>query len=173
MKRVDFILKDPVYAEYINHNATAGKDDPFCKHDLAHMVDVARIAYILILERQDLIFFIQNAGLSGREAAKEVIYATGLLHDIGKWKEYEAGVDHAAYGARLARELLTRAEFDENEIKVIARAIFEHRNISQEMSFLGERMHRADNLSRACSQCLEKDNCCKSQNKETGFFLLY
>jgi len=102
-----------------------------------------------------------------------VIYGAGLLHDIGKWKEYESGIDHAAYGARLARELLTRAGFDENEISIIARAIYEHRNISREMSFLGERMHRADNLSRACSQCPEKDNCYKYQNKETGLFLLY
>lgn len=173
MKRVDSILKDPVYAEYINHNMMAAKDDPFCKHDLAHMVDVARIAYILILEHQDLEYFIKDADLSGREAAKEVIYATGLLHDIGKWKEYEEGDDHAAYGARLARELLIRAGFDENEIRIIARAIYEHRNISREMSFLGERMHRADNLSRACSQCEAKGDCCKYQNKETGLFLLY
>ncbi|MGE5544430.1 MAG: HD domain-containing protein [Bacillota bacterium] len=173
MKRVDSILKDPVYVEYINHNMMAAKDDSFCKHDLAHSVDVARIAYILILEHHDLNYFIKDAGLSGREAAKEVIYATGLLHDIGKWKEYEEGVDHAAYGARLARDILTRAGFEEHEIKIITRAIYEHRNISRDMSFLGERMHRADNLSRACSQCEAKGDCCKYQNKETGLFLLY
>ncbi len=173
MKRIDSILKDPVYAEYINHNMSAAKDDLFCKHDLAHSVDVARIAYILILENQDLDFFIKDAGLSGKEAAKEVVYAAGLLHDIGKWKEYEEGVDHAAYGARLARDLLTRAGFDENEIRIITRAIYEHRNISRDMSFLGERLHRADNLSRACSQCVAREDCCKYQNKETGAFLLY
>ena len=91
MKRVDSILKDPVYVEYINHNMAAAKDDPFCKHDLAHSVDVARIAYILILENQDLNFFIKYAGITGKEAAKEIVYAAGLLHDIGKWKEYEEG----------------------------------------------------------------------------------
>ncbi len=174
MERIDMILKDSAYVDYINHNVVAAKDDPFCKHDLAHMVDVARIAYILVLEEyQDLDYFIRTTGLTGREAAKEVIYAAGLLHDIGKWKEYETGIDHATYGARLARELLTRAYFDEKEIEIIARAIYEHRNISRDISFLGERMHRADNLSRACSQCQQKDHCYKFRNKETGFFLLY
>lgn len=173
MNRVDLILKDPVYVEYINHNMTAAKDDPFCKHDMAHSVDVARIAYILILEHQGLTYFIKDAGLSDREAAKEVIYATGLLHDIGKWKEYEEGVDHAAVGARLARDLLTRAGFEEPEIAIIARAIYEHRNIRMDMSFLGERMYRAENLSRACAQCEARENCCKHQDKETGLFFLY
>ena len=172
MKRVDSILKDPVYVDYINHNMIAAKDDPFCKHDLAHSVDVARIAYILIPENQDLDFLSRMPAFP-KEAAKEVVYAAGLLHDIGKWKEYEEGVDHAAYGARLARDLLTRAGFDENEIRIITRAIYEHRNISRDMSFLGERLHRADNLSRACSQCVAREDCCKYQNKETGAFLLY
>jgi len=173
VRRIDNILKDSVYMEYVDHNARAAQDDPFCKHDLVHMVDVARIAYILVLERQDINYFIKEAGLRGREAAKEVIYAAGLLHDIGKWKEIESGVDHAAYGARLARDILERSEFDDNEISVITRAIFEHRNISQEMSFLGERMHRADNLSRVCAQCLAKCDCCKFNNKDAGGLLLY
>ena len=115
MKRVDSILKDPVYVEYINHNMAAAKDDPFCKHDLAHSVDVARIAYILILEHQDLNFFIKYAGITGRKLPRNRIRA-GLLHDIGKWRSMRRGC-HAAYGARLARDLLTRAGFDEIEIR--------------------------------------------------------
>ncbi len=173
MKRIDLILKDPEFIEYLEHNNQAAKDDPFCKHDLSHMIDVARIAYILVLEKGFLNYFIENAGLKGRAEAKEVIYATGLLHDIGKWKEYEAGIDHAAFGARLARDILIRAGYEDHEIEVIGRAIYEHRNISQNMSFLGERMHRADNLSRACSKCKEKDNCCKRTNRENGPLLLY
>ncbi|NLB18459.1 MAG: HD domain-containing protein [Syntrophomonadaceae bacterium] len=173
MRRIDKILKDPAYIDHVDHNAQATKDDPFCKHDLAHMVDVARIAYILVLERQDISYFIREARLRGREAAKEVIYAAGLLHDIGKWKEIESGVDHAAYGAHLAQEILERAGFDDNEIHVITHAIFEHRNISRDMSLLGERMHRADNLSRACVQCQAKCDCCKRSNKEVDIRLLY
>jgi putative nucleotidyltransferase with HDIG domain len=107
-------------------------------------------------------------GIPNRMAAKEVIYAAGLLHDIGKWKEYDAGVDHASFGAQLAREVLSDVAFSPDEINIIARAIFEHRNISNDMSFLGERLYRADNLSRICFQCPELSNCYKIKTKETG-----
>ena len=47
---------------------------------------------------------------------------------------------------------LPLAYFNENEVNVISQAIYEHRNIYKDMSFLGERLHQADNLSRAsCS----------------------
>lgn len=172
MQRVQLILQDELFIDYINRNTEAERERPFCKHDLTHMIDVARIAYILVLEHQDLEYFIQTARLSSRMAAKELIYTAGLLHDIGKWKEYESGTDHAAFGSHLVRELLPRLDFTENEASIIAQAVFEHRNISKEMSFLGERLHRADNLSRVCSQCDENQDCIKFKNKEMGSTLL-
>ncbi|MGE5398493.1 MAG: HD domain-containing protein [Chitinophagales bacterium] len=172
MKRIELILKDPSFIDYINRNTLSDQEHRYCKHDLAHMIDVARITYILILEQQSIGNYITTGSLSGKMAARETIYAAGLLHDIGKWKEYMTGEDHAAFGARLAREMLPRLFFNDNEIDVISQAIFEHRNISKDMSFLGEKLHRADNLSRVCSQCTESTNCLKYQNKEIGTHLL-
>jgi len=166
LKRVELLLKDTLYSEYINCNTNEESGLKYCQHGLPHHVDVARIAYILVLEHNDLNYFVKESGLSGRLAAKETIYAAGLLHDIAKWKEIQEGIDHAIYGARLAREILSRAFFNANETDMICRAIFEHRNISKDMSFLGERVHRADNLSRVCSQCEERVNCPKRENKE-------
>lgn len=166
LKRIDLLLNDSFFTEYMRLNVEEEKEPKFCQHDLRHHIDVARIAYILVLEHNDLNFFVRESNLSGRLAAKEVIYAAGLLHDIGKWKEYQTGADHASFGARLSREILPRVFFSPNEIDIICRAVYEHRNISNNMSFLGEKTHRADNLSRICSQCEYRDQCPKLKNKE-------
>ncbi|MGI5921439.1 MAG: HD domain-containing protein [Syntrophomonadaceae bacterium] len=168
MKRVELLLKDRLYNEYINRNVSAETQNKFCRHDLPHHIDVARITYILVLEHNDLNYFVKESNLGGKLAAKEVIYTAGLMHDIGKWQEYKIGMDHALLGSRLVREILPRASFNANEIEQISRAVYEHRNISRDMSFLGERLHRADNLSRVCSQCDLQDKCPKVKNKEIG-----
>lgn len=166
MKRIELLLKDTLYSEYIKCNTDDENGIKYCQHGLQHHIDVARIAYILVLEHNDLNYFVKEADISGKLAAKEIIYAAGLLHDIAKWKEIQDGDDHAAYGARLARDILPNAFFNTNEINHICRAIFEHRNISKDMSFLGERIHRADNLSRVCSQCEESIKCPKRGTRE-------
>ncbi len=166
MKRVELLLKDALYVEYMIRNSDEESIIKYCQHGLHHHIDVARIAYILVLEHNDLNYFVKDSGVSGKLAAKECIYAAGLLHDIGKWKEYRSGMDHASYGARLAREILPRAFFNPTEVDMICRAIYEHRNISRDMSFLGERIHRADNLARVCGQCEERSECPKRSNKE-------
>ncbi len=166
MKRIDLLINDPLYNEYMERNAKEEMEPRFCLHDLKHHFDVARITYILVLENNDLGYFMKENNVSSPLAAKEVIYAAGLLHDIGKWKEYREGVDHSSYGAKLARGILPRAFFNPNEIELIARAIYEHGNISNDMSFLGERLYRADNLSRICNQCQHNSQCPKLKHKE-------
>lgn len=166
MKRIELLLNDAIYNEYLGYNEEQESDPKYCRHDLAHHIDVARIAYILILEHNDMNFFIQETNLSSKIAAKEIIYAAGLLHDIGKWKEYQTGLDHASYGARLAREILPRVLFNPKEIDIIARAVYEHRNLSMDMSFLGERLYRADNLARVCMSCYYREPCPKFDTQE-------
>lgn len=155
--------------EYMRRNREEELEPRFCQHDFRHHLDVARIAYILILEQNLLPYFVKESGLTGRLAGKEVIYAAGLLHDIAKWQEYRTGADHASYGARLAREILPRAQFSPLEIELISRAVYEHRNIRQDMSFLGERLYRADNLSRVCHNCEHIEKCPKFENQEQTF----
>lgn len=166
MKRIELLLNDSLYQEYMSYNEKEELEPKFCRHDITHHIDVARIAYILVLEHSDLNFFVQENGLSSKLAAKEIIYAAGLLHDIGKWKEYQDGTDHASFGAKLAREILPRVYFNPKEIDIIARAIYEHRNLSVDMSFLGERIYRADNLARVCLDCSYRHECTKIENQE-------
>lgn len=166
MKRIDLLINDSFYREYMQRNIDEEMQPKFCQHDFQHHMDVARIAYILVLEHNDLNYFIKDSGLSGKLAGKEVIYAAGFLHDIGKWQEYKTGIDHASFGSKLARDILPRAFFNSNEVDIICRAVYEHRNISKDMSFLGERLHRADNLSRICHQCELKEQCPKHKTRE-------
>lgn len=172
LKRIELLLKVPLYQENMNLNAQEEQEARYCLHDFQHHLDVARIAYILVLENNDLNYFIKENGVSGKLAAKEIIYAAGLLHDIGKWKEQQEGIDHASFGARVAREILPHAFFNPHEVEIIGRAIYEHSNIRTEMSFLGERIHRADNLSRMsnfsllCSECSYRNLCPKVKKME-------
>jgi uncharacterized protein len=167
MKRVEILINDTLYNQYLQRNIEGESEPKSCLYGFRHHIDVARIAYILVLEHNDLNYFIQEHGLTSRLAAKEVIYAAGLLHDIGKWQEYKLGTDHASFGAKLAREILPRAFFNPSEVELIARAIYEHRNISSNMTFLGERLHRAENLSRICVNC-EYDTECPKRSQETA-----
>jgi len=172
MERIDAIVRDPLFRECLEKNKKAEKDREFCKHDLQHFVDVARIAYILILEPGDFFQFIRENQLSGPRAAKEAIYAAGILHDIGRWKEYETGEDHAPVGAELAEQILRRTGFTAREIRIIIQAIYEHREQRTQMTKLGEVLHRADNLSRACHECSAQDKCYKFPTMETDNLVL-
>ena len=78
MERVNKILNHHCYIDNLKKNSEAEKKRVFCMHNLQHFLDVARIGYIMALER--------NISIE-----KEVIYVAALLHDIGKkfTKEYK------------------------------------------------------------------------------------
>ena len=61
---------------------------------------------------------------------RELIYAAGLLHDIGRWQEYEEGIRHEIASADLASRILCECGYNEQEIEEIRRAILNHRNSS-------------------------------------------
>jgi HD superfamily phosphodiesterase len=172
MEKIDAIVRDPMFQESLTRIRMLEQDREFCKHNLQHFVDVARITYILMLESGQIQQFIKEAGLSGPDAAKEVIYAAGILHDVARWREYETGEDHAPLGAAMAGEILERNGFSPQEIRVITHAIFEHREQSIQMSRLGELLFRADNLSRACHECSAQEKCYKFSRMETGNLVL-
>jgi uncharacterized protein len=172
MKRIDAIVRDPLFRECLDKNQEAERNREFCKHDLQHFVDVSRITYILLLESGSLSEFIRDNNLKGAAAAKEVVYAAGILHDIGRWRQYQTGEDHSIVGARLAEEIMNRTGFDRNEVKVVTDAILEHRVQSDQMTRLGELLHRADNLSRACHECSAQTKCYKFPIMETGNLVL-
>ena len=147
MDRVDLILENPKYQEYIDKIKQAEEKRIFCLHNMNHFLDVARIAYIMNLE--------ENLQIS-----KELIYATALLHDIGRFQQYEDGTPHEKASALLAPEILAETGFEEHEQAEILRAIREHRNrdVAEEKN-LTSIIYRADKASRACFACKAESQC--------------
>lgn len=132
MERVNGILKDPLYRTCLSKIALFERDRIFCGHDMAHFLDVARLAYIFNLE--------ENLGIE-----KEEIYTAALLHDVGRFVQYEDGTPHQLAGLPFAKELMERYGYEEEEKARILRAIENHRNraIREEKSLTGI-IYRAD-----------------------------
>lgn len=139
MERLNAILRDPYLLDNIRRTTELEKDRIFCRHGLDHLVDVARVMYILVLE--------EKLGIT-----KEVAYTAAFLHDIGRWVEYETGRDHAVAGAELAQRLLDDYGFNAMEKEIILQAIRGHR-IRGADGILTDAMYRADKLSRPCMTC--------------------
>lgn len=171
MIRVEAILKDPLYQEHIRKNFEKETDRKFCRHTFQHLLDVARITYILLLESGDIEVFMKEQDIN-LGTARELVYASSLLHDIGRWKEYETGEDHSVASAELAVEILQRAGFVEGEAGIVCRAIREHRRPGETPSLLGRKLNRGDKLSRMCSLCEARDECYKIDQMETGSRML-
>ncbi len=166
--RVNRILKHKLYLEYIEKIKGYEQDRRFCKHDTGHFLDVCRLAEIDWLN-QRIQKIEQGYGhaaehdITGTDLLlirREYIYAAGLLHDIGRWQEYESGVRHELASAGLAPEILRECGFSEKEIKIIIVAILNHRNseIIEELSLAGM-IYRADKNSRPCYICEAEKEC--------------
>lgn len=151
MKRIENIIKNSEYMAYVKKIEALEVDRKFCRHGLGHLLDVARIGYIINLE--------ENLGYS-----KDVIYAMGLFHDIGREKEYEKKISHHEAGAHIARKLLAKLDFTENEIEDIAFAISNHKNYSNDKKDLSYILYKADKLSRNCFDCNMYDECYWDEN---------
>ncbi|KYH35038.1 ribonuclease Y [Clostridium tepidiprofundi DSM 19306] len=146
MSRVNQILKHKEYLKNLNKNINDEINRKFCHHDLVHFLDVSRIMYIKSLEN-DLKF------------DKEIIYACGLLHDIGKWQQYEEGVPHEIASANIAKNILKECSFNDYEIDIIVDAIINHRNNNNPNNSLSELLYKSDKLSRMCFNCNAQAEC--------------
>ena len=150
MTRVNQLLDNEEYIFYMEKINEFEKDRRFCKHGFEHGLSVARIAYTYLLEKGDIIL------------SKEGIYAAALLHDIGRWVEYQTGEDHAEASARLALPLLESCGFDFADIGVILEGIREHRrHHDHNLTPLGEALAIADDWSRECRSCSAQALCYK------------
>ena len=160
MERIDRILAHALFREYLEKNREAEKDRIFCRHEMTHFLDVARIGRIINLE--------ERLGV-----AEELIYAAALLHDIGKHLQYSQGIPHEKAGAELAPEILRDCGFDEKETGEIAEAIMSHRtpSVSRERGLRGI-LYRADKASRLCLGCPVIAEC-HWEEKQKNQTLLY
>ena len=90
----------------------------------------------------------------------EIAWEIGMLHDIGRWKQYLDGTPHEKASAFLSPEILIQSGFDEEETNVIVAAIESHRDqgIREERSLKGL-LYRADKDSRPCFACKAEKEC--------------
>lgn len=153
MDRINKILADEKYNLYLGKIKAYEKERKFCKHNMKHFLDVARIAYIMCLENEI-------------DVKKDVIYAIALLHDIGRWQQYESKIPHEKASAALSKDILTRCGFSEGEIIIIIDAIDNHRNENSTYSNLNDIIYKSDKLSRACFNCKAESKCNWSEAKK-------
>ena len=152
MDRINKIYNSPIYRRELVYIGEDEKNRIYCKHDIEHFLDVARIAYIMNLEK-------------GMNYDKDVIYAVALLHDFGRHKEYQEGVNHHQASADIAKEILRQAGYTRKESKVIIDAILNHRNENNDNQ-LNELMYTADKMSRKCFCCNAIESCKWSNSKK-------
>lgn len=154
MDRINQILNHDLYRTYMERNEQAEADRRFCRHNVGHLLDVARIGMLFNLE--------EDYGLP-----KELIYGAALLHDIGRFKQYEDGTPHELASALLAPQILKDCGFDDKETDVIIEAIRNHRNAAvRENRDLNGLLYRADKASRACYVCAVAGECNWSDRKK-------
>ena len=158
MKRFMDVFSDPDLRSCLNETAELEKNREFCRHDLAHLKDTARLAYIFSLER--------DYGLD-----KSLVYTAALLHDCGRAEQYKTGEPHDIAGGRIARCILEKYDFSAAEAEMVAAAIERHRgNLKTECgetaARLAEVLYDADKLSRECFSCEASKDCSWSGEKK-------
>lgn len=156
--RINLIFCNNKFNEYLSKNKNSEKHRKFCIHNINHFLDVARIAYIISLEEK-------------LNLKKDIIYAAGLLHDIGKWQQYESNIPHNEASAKLAVEILKASNFDNAEINLITDAIKNHRE-QNGASSLSSILYKSDKLSRNCFNCKAIKECNWSDYKK-NFIITY
>ncbi|MCI8505563.1 MAG: HD domain-containing protein [Lachnospiraceae bacterium] len=147
MERVNRIIQHEIFIKEMKKLNRLERDRMYCRHDIDHLLSVARLAYIAVLEEKLPI-------------RKDVVYGAALLHDIGRASQYETGMPHDKAGALIAETVLTDCGFDEEECVQILEAISGHR--SREAAgekLLSKILYEADKGSRACFVCKAQGSC--------------
>ncbi len=146
MRQIDVILQDRRFQYGLQRINELEQGRIFCCHRMDHLLDVARIAWIMVLE--------QNLPLK-----KEIVYGAALLHDLGRYRQYEEQIPHHQASAELALEILPDAGYTEEETAMIVEAIGQHGEKSASRNPLARVLYQADKLSRCCFQCAAQEAC--------------
>lgn len=150
MNRLESIRNHPLYQESYQKILKLEQDRIFCRHEMEHYLDVARIAYIRVLERRIPL-------------SRDLVYAAALLHDIGKWKQYTEGIPHELASVRIAENILAdlpeNESFTPEEISQILTAICGHRKLRPDAEILERLLYESDKASRACYACPSRALC--------------
>lgn len=157
MERVNAIIRHPLYRKYSRRLEELEKERIFCRHQMPHLLDVARIAYIISLEE-------------GLGIKKDVIYAAAILHDIGKYAQYENGIPHELSGEKAAAQILGTLPpengFSREEKQMILTAVRGHRKLRENAAPLERLLYTGDKASRICFACPARQECSWSTEKK-------
>lgn len=153
MDRINRILIHPEYKQAMDKNFKAERKRIFCKHGIEHQLDVARIAYIMALEQ-------------GLPYSKELIYAASLLHDIGRYLEYEGKLSHEEGSVLLAKDILIDSGFSQEETGLILDGIKSHRTKDSDPKSFQGIIYMADKMSRNCFECNSRELCNWTEDKK-------
>lgn len=149
-QRLSYIQRHPLYISSYQRLQELEKDRIFCCHQIDHLLDVARIAYILNLETALCL-------------SRDLIYAAALLHDIGKSRQYEEGIPHEITGERIAQKILSdmpaELSFTAKEQCQILTAIRGHRKLRDDAEPLESLLYKSDKISRTCFACPAEAEC--------------
>ena len=159
MNKINKILNHDLFKECYAKIEACEKDRKFCHHDMVHFLDVARLATIFN-ERYHLGIY------------KELIYGAALLHDIGRFRQYEEGIPHDVASAQIATVILKDCGYNEQEVRYIVEAISNHRDAAvAEQDNLSGILYKADKMSRSCFACKAEKECnWKSDKKNMQLF---
>ena len=151
--KINHILNNKDFRNYLKKNKKFDKKSEFCNHNLEHFINVARIAYIINLEK--------SLGFK-----KEVIYGAALLHDIGKWTKNISKEPHSQVSARLALEILEDSGYEETDISIIISAIKGHSTNAEDDGGLNYLLYYSDKKSRNCFCCKASNHCNWDETKK-------
>ncbi len=147
MDRIDRILSNEKYLSTLKYISDKEVERRFCRHGIDHLLDVARVAYITVLEK-------------GYSFDKEMIYTVALLHDIGRYSELEKeGMSHHMAGAIVAEDILLECGYTKAEIEYIQGIIRLHKYNDKPCDSLEYIIYDADKKTRRCYMCEAYDEC--------------
>ena len=195
MKYTQRLIQHSEYIKIQQDIAAWEKDRIYCHHELSHALDVCRMAWIMYLEiyvglgedDTEVRPKTENRKCFGELAdIKDRIYVIGLLHDVGRVRQYESGEHHAAAGRAIAEQILAEISYPEEWIENDLRIIAKHtgRAYNSELETAGAKKDRsltaqmeycicrADHLSRNCF-CCEAAETCKWKEEERNRTILY
>lgn len=145
MDKIQGILNHPIFEGSLKKIEQLEVDRKYCKHDMKHFTTVAKIMQ-KINEQEKLAYSVEQ------------IYGAALLHDLGKFIQYETGEAHQYAGLRIAEIIMSDVGYDEADITLIIKGISEHSGWNQRSGF-SELLRRSDKLSRPCYECKVSEQC--------------
>lgn len=151
--KINYIIENHSFRYNLEKIVGLEKNRQYCKHNMQHFLDVARLMYIISLENDFNI-------------PKYIIYTTALLHDIGRGEQYENGTAHNIASVNISKKILQECEYGDVEIDEILNAIGNHRDNIGKCTRLCDLLYKCDKLSRNCAKCRAMAGCKWPQEKK-------